>query len=482
MRKAKSLIVLISLIAVEISESTQIKIFYVLPDNSTNVSCPSQPCATLSQYLMDNNNTLPAVSNVEYHFLSGKHYIPANLILHNLYNFTIIGVVSKSSLFPVLISHFHSFVLKIYDSHHVNIRNIEFDHYYKQQLQHITGLYILRCFSCILDKLILNNFGIIAHNLIENSYLNEIHIQHTKELLCQGITLQYWDDDQLLNNYDEYHLLINKLKITGNRNGSRCYNFNDMYSTGVYMNVTRNVKNVTVKSSTITITNSLFKEIFHTAIHVKNKCATNKISFLINNCTFYSNTRINAPLIEVSSSSYNKLIVFKNCKFYKNCGIDSLVYIRITDSTEIVCMAIPTNQDHTFSTSIYFKECKFTYNTGNLLTIVDGASQKCKIKLSIKGPVYITENKMYHWNNKPMHTDLISFEKVAVHIFGPLFISHNYVTSRRSVFSFKSSEVTFYDTVIFSSNKCGQIIILRLKYTYIRVMEYSDVTFIPKIS
>ena len=56
------------------------EILYVLPDNSTNVSCPSQHCATLSQYLLD-SGTLPVVSNVEYHFLLGEHRVPANTIL-----------------------------------------------------------------------------------------------------------------------------------------------------------------------------------------------------------------------------------------------------------------------------------------------------------------------------------------------------------------------------------------------------------------
>ena len=60
--------------------STATEVLYALPDNSTNVSCPSQPCATLSQYLLD-NGTLPVVSNVEYHFLPGEHHIPANMTL-----------------------------------------------------------------------------------------------------------------------------------------------------------------------------------------------------------------------------------------------------------------------------------------------------------------------------------------------------------------------------------------------------------------
>jgi len=79
------IIILYSLIANQTWIVIAPEIFYVLPDNSTNGSCPSQPCATLSQYLMDNNGTLPVVSNVEYHF-PGEHQILANIELINIMN------------------------------------------------------------------------------------------------------------------------------------------------------------------------------------------------------------------------------------------------------------------------------------------------------------------------------------------------------------------------------------------------------------
>ena len=59
------------LTTVEIYISTAIEIFYFLPDNLTTTSCPSQPCATLSQYWLP-IGTLLVVSNVEYHFLQGE--------------------------------------------------------------------------------------------------------------------------------------------------------------------------------------------------------------------------------------------------------------------------------------------------------------------------------------------------------------------------------------------------------------------------
>ena len=67
------------------------QVFYVLPDNSTNASCSTQSCATLSQYYSDNNGSLPVLSNVEYHFLLGEYHINEQVKFHGLYNFTMTG-------------------------------------------------------------------------------------------------------------------------------------------------------------------------------------------------------------------------------------------------------------------------------------------------------------------------------------------------------------------------------------------------------
>ena len=101
------------LVITQIWISTATEILYVSPDNSTNDSCSSQPCATLSQYLFD-NGTLPVVSNVEYHFLSGEHHVPANMILQNLYNFSIIGTVNNSASPVVLVGCSQSYVINMH--------------------------------------------------------------------------------------------------------------------------------------------------------------------------------------------------------------------------------------------------------------------------------------------------------------------------------------------------------------------------------
>lgn len=85
---------LFTLVAIHVWISIATNILYVIPDNSTNATnCVSYSCATLSQYLLD--NTLPVVSNVQYYFLPGEHQVPANMVLQNLQNFSIIGSTKK---------------------------------------------------------------------------------------------------------------------------------------------------------------------------------------------------------------------------------------------------------------------------------------------------------------------------------------------------------------------------------------------------
>ena len=75
------------LFAVEFHKSKATEVFYIVSDNSINVSCSSQPCHTLGQYLFINNGTIPNKTNVEYHCLPGEHHVPSDMVLTNLDNF-----------------------------------------------------------------------------------------------------------------------------------------------------------------------------------------------------------------------------------------------------------------------------------------------------------------------------------------------------------------------------------------------------------
>ena len=80
------------LVHVLIGISTATEIFYVLPDNSPNISCPSHHCATFSL----DNDTLPVVSNVEYHLLPGEHYVISTEMVVEFTNFQKLEYLTNS--------------------------------------------------------------------------------------------------------------------------------------------------------------------------------------------------------------------------------------------------------------------------------------------------------------------------------------------------------------------------------------------------
>ena len=180
------------LTTVEICMSLATEILYVLLDSSTNVTCPSQPCATLSQYWLD-NGTLPVVSNVEYHFLPGERHVPANMLLQNLYNFSIIGLVSDPSSSVVLIGCSHLHILSIINSFNVTLANVMFRRCDQPQL---INLLINSCYSCTIENVTFMNLGFSGTNLIGRSYLTGLVIKLYREnanflMFCQGIILNY---------------------------------------------------------------------------------------------------------------------------------------------------------------------------------------------------------------------------------------------------------------------------------------------------
>ena len=112
------------LVALLVGTSTANEIFYVLPDNSPNISCPPHHCATFSQYLLDNDGTLPVTSNVEYHLLSLEHYLNATeaVVFSNFQNFTLVGKLNEQLQLPLVI--LVSTNITILDSYNITITNI----------------------------------------------------------------------------------------------------------------------------------------------------------------------------------------------------------------------------------------------------------------------------------------------------------------------------------------------------------------------
>ena len=200
---------------------TAYDVFYVLPDNSTNSSCPTRPCITLGKYLLD-NSILPATMNVEYRFLPGKHQVTGinKIMLQNLCNFSFVGNDSKPSV-AILDSN-----ILFINSSNVTIMNIMF----KSDIEH-SVITFNTCLSCHIKHVTFINYVLAYTNLIGQSYLYNItvYLTGTPSKCYHMILLQY--SDLPWDYYGEYTVIITKLTVNGNDNA--CHNPDFQYGASI---------------------------------------------------------------------------------------------------------------------------------------------------------------------------------------------------------------------------------------------------------
>ena len=455
---------LFALVAVHVWISTATKILYVVPDNSTYAtSCKFYSCATLSEYLLENNNTLPVVSNVQYYFLPGEHQLPADVVLQNLQNFSIIGSTNISSLPVVLVGCLGSYVISITNSYNVTIANVLFKQCNQLSLnnKYLASLFIDFCYSCTVRKVAFTNLGLKGTNLIGISRLTEIVMKSDRQLqslFCQGISLTYWDKQSYTEN--RHLLILNQIHISRNK----CYNSDAIGIHIVVLNI--------IEDLTIIIKNSLFYNLDHMALSISSRCSGSN-TIIIKNCSFHHNTYafsteefpyIKRPLIAIVLSHSSKSVTVEQCNFTNNYNNNHLISIliraiKVCYSKLRYCVGPITN--------VTFVKCKFTKNTGELMN-AKGTSRFCRANLWIIGPSKFANSVMHLHIN---YDDLIFISNMSVHIIGPVIITSNHA---KSIMYFKSCEVSFYEDVMLASNNCYQLI--TLQSTCIKMMEYSNIT------
>ena len=453
---------IIILIVIRLYTSAATKVLYVLPESSANAtSCPSQPCATLGQYLL-NNGTLPVTSNVEYHFLPGEHYIPANIVLHNLYNFSIIGSFSKTSS-AMLVGCSYSYVISITDSQIVTFVNVMFKHcnsslasvIYKR----LSSLKISCCFSCKIENATFLHYGIKVHNLIGKSYLKNVMIktvQHS-QLCCQEIILQY-SLCPLWNAYiDHTHdVTIKQLYI---HNYTKQTTSTDD-SSGIYVDLENTMYNVN-----IVLTDSQFYNMKQKALQILMRRSAAKRNIFISNCTFQFNTA--GPAIAILMSPYAKNVTIIDSRFLDNSIITSfpLIEIKIHERKRHNFNLI-NNTFPLIRTKISFIRCEFRKNMCKLLLI-----QNMPGKISAINLLFKSLNILYNVPKFPKHTDLIIITNMNIHICSPINVSYN--LCKGTIIKFQSCYILLDGEVRLDKNYCKNVISLD---THIKIMEYSKIT------
>ena len=225
-----------------ISTCTATKILYVLPDNVSDANCPSEPCATLGQYLLD-NRSLPVLSDVEYRFLPGEHHVVKVISIELALHLTLSGsVLSPAKLVCLPVT-----LVTIYSSYNITIRNLVFDQcngnvlFSEMDLDIAAGLFLYNCMYCIVENIKFFGYGFTGINLALNSYLNNITIDMTIVkpamhlcspklfLLFVRTGYQYFEQIHQFNDVD---VLINQVSISGFN--EMCYEYHEAMQIRLY--------------------------------------------------------------------------------------------------------------------------------------------------------------------------------------------------------------------------------------------------------
>ena len=433
-----------------ISTCTATSILYVLPDNVSDVNCPSQPCATLDQYLLD-NRSLPVVVNAEYHFLPGEHYITTIMQISLASNFSLIGV----GISPVKWVCWPQTNLAVSNSYNVTIKNLAFSHcngFYEFNKNVPAGLILKDCYFCTVEDIIIWGHGFVGYNMLQKSFLNNITINidattstalkvcHRKFFLVFGNAVLYSEHESIL---------VNKVFVTGH-NEMCCH----LAAVEIQMYQFK-------YSVSVELRNSQFYNIDRSALVFEMFHFSSSLS--IKNCTFeHCNHRWGylAQLINGMVSSFGMNVSFEDCDFYNN-AVSALIVLEYSDP----------DLSHVHSTNTTFVNCNFIGNVGDVLKMANYAPGGYKVNINFIENVNIVNNT---------GDKILTFVHMAVLLNGTVTISNNYADYY--VLQLYFSDITFTKIVKFVSNICSDIMHLKsLGLPYIKVTDYTSIAFTDNI-
>ena len=472
------------LMITEMYTGTSTESFYVLPGNSSNTSCPSHPCVTLSQYL----GNISGMTNISFLFLSGNHSLTSTITMQQVDNITMIGVSYNNSAPAIIICNSAGAALVFTNASNIKIGNLVFrncggigpriiprndvypDDYYPLP----AALFFYTCYYCNVTNTTFIGYGLMINNLLGESHLDSITIL---------ITVEYYDLLQMCNQgiriintgenpYYVSHNLIYISKTIIKVHDNLCIPTYEIATVRIHLEpIDYNITLTLCDSNFIGINVQpvLLIGLFHGM--------SSRITFWIKDCKFENNQftyKIRRPIVSVMISYFNVTLLFANCSFYDNLNKSPLTRIKvIKDSYDGYGFSIRTlNNDRCFfSNYIQIERCNFIRNNGPLVDIQGIKRLKCITRLSIIGPFEIRANKgivMYIFFN---------FRHLIVNITGEAMFSRNSLA--RNIILFYYCTVTFHRNISFIENRLiEKIITLHSNLAYVKVMENTNFKFV----
>jgi len=425
---------------------TATQVIIVFPDDPTNVSCPSQPCATLSQYLLANNGTLPVVSNVEYHFLSGEHHLHTIMTLEYLSNVSLVGVESdvSSSVTLITCSSNRYFQIAITHSQNVTIDKITLRHCKVATKLRYLLLHI--CISCKLENINFLEGGLATQNVYGNFIMKNVNFEHRHQILEAKNHIYFaikifYDDELWDRKYSVNTVEINYSSISG--------------LGGIYISLDQMNYDVNIM-----INNSLFYNMTDKVISITGKIIS---PIMIENCIFISNQcAYIEPMIVVEIKKI--YVTFLNCTFYQNNYWSYLILIKALPQThsEIVnCSTVP---------DVIFQGCSFISNRSPIMAISGPISNSsCMLNLVIRGPSLVNSNYV-----PIQRSPIIIAFTVVIQLVGPIIVSKNYASE---IIFCQYCSLVFTNDISFISNQCINLIMLQSEMAYIKLLAYANIIF-----
>ena len=440
-----------------ISTCVATKILYVLPDNVSNINCPSQPCATLSQYLLE-NGSLPVVSDVEYYFLPGEHHINIVIDIVNALKFSLIG----NGLPPAKLVCWPQSYVRVHFSYNVTIKNLVFSHCHGNNtlvsqlgLDTAAGLFLYECSHCKAEELWFDGYGLAGINLFLNSSLNYINIDMTIAIasiqMCSPKLLLAFFDTEHDQNHDSVSL--NNIFISGYN--EVCYEYNEAMEIVLYQGH---------YGMNVELSNSQLINMDQIVLSIQVTFANTSSSILINNCTF-TNIIPGLGMLLQSEVIHGEIsTTFVTIKFY-NCTFDN------NSARTILQMEFVSNHDLCmFPSNFTIENCDFRNNSHATLLKFVNDDNDCKTNIFFNENTNITKNDAY---------DIAIFVYMSVYMNGVIILENSVANI---IMMFDVCDVTFAKACKFVSNTCYCAIYLRsYEIPYMRVMEYTNITFINNI-
>ncbi|XP_065915481.1 uncharacterized protein [Dysidea avara] len=443
-------------------------VIHVVPDHPNIINCPSQPCTTLDNLLL--NNSLSNISNVEFKLLPGVYNVTSNLVIQHVHNVSFVGVEYASM--DVILKCFYRTSFQVVYSYNATISNLVFEQCggYRNWLLSICpidgfvddvlfhwsesyspSLHIACCSFTSINNVTIQDhmqYAIIGYNMVRISYLNSITI-YTRNETSWGIMLCL-DDNEYTFDYDDENntIFVTNLLIGISSLG---YAFANM-AVDIKMAQDQYNMNLIIRNS-VFVKHFTSEPMIRISTHSDEGCD----NIFLTNCAFSHNKQygINPnSLVKVTIISSEMAVTLLDCTFNMNEYSGPLVSIYSMLGGNVSLINVSFNYN-IYCGLIFFRCYDFGIDIPN-----------CNLQAFLT-EIFINKTQSLFINN-----DLILAENVLLHLSGNILIFNN---KARSIITSRSSTVTFSNNVMFFNNTCVNII--DLQSNYIRVLEYTTIVF-----